>query len=279
MSLLIRIDSKDIINRLESSLIIGNNYALRQMKSLSSLILDNSKNKILSKLDYYPTIFLYGPPNTGKTTLVYSLFDFLKSKNNNLNFYYLDFSLVMSGEYGGTSKNLIEVFSDLTQECSTDNPKILLIDEIDQFCITRDKANEHDASRRAMSAFLLELDKLHPSLVQGVIIIAISNIEDKIDAAVVRRFNLKIKVNEKLNISEFKDYLTDLVFIIASLKFSDEDIANLYNIYLDRNMTIPDIKGCFRDVVTSTLNAEEINVNDIFKAFNGAYSSVENRLD
>ncbi|WP_180025592.1 MULTISPECIES: ATP-binding protein [unclassified Acinetobacter] len=279
MSLLVRVDSKEITSRLESSLIVGNNYAMRKMKSLSSLILDSSKNKILSKLDYYPTIFLYGPPNTGKTTLVYSLFDLLKSKNNNINLYYLNFSLAMSAEYGGTSKNLIEVFSDLTQECSNENPKILLIDEIDQFCITRDKSNEHDASRRAMSAFLLELDKLHPSLVQGIIIVAISNIEDKIDVAVVRRFNLKIKVYERLSISEFKEYLIKLVAIISSLKLSDEDIKKLYNIYLDKNMTIPDVKGCFRNVITNTLNEKDITINEIIVAFNEAYSSVENILE
>lgn len=63
------------------------------------------------------------------------------------------------------------------------------------------------------------------------------------------------------------------------MKLSDEDIKKLYNIYLDKNMTIPDVKGCFRNVITNTLNEKDITINEIIVAFNEAYSSVENILE
>ncbi|MDN5418828.1 MAG: hypothetical protein L0G09_15470, partial [Acinetobacter sp.] len=73
-------------------------------------------------------------------------------------------------------------------------------------------------------------------------------------------------------------YLEELVAIIVSLEFSTSDVENLYNIYLDKNMTIPDIKGCLRDVVTGSLNEKDITIGTIVEAFNNAYSSVNNVL-
>lgn len=248
------------------------------MVNLGSLVLDSSNHETLSKLDYLPTILLYGPPNTGKTTTVYRLFEALKPINNNVNLYYMDFSSVMSSEYGGTSKNLVSAFDDLISDCSIDNPKILLIDEIDQFCMSRDKASEHDASRRAMSSFMLELDRLHPSNLQGLIVIAISNVESMLDAAVIRRFNLKINVNEQLDFEDFKNYINEFESLFDTLNLEGE-LMNIYDIYKCKRLTIPDVKGCFRDALSSVNKFEELSNSCVLKAFDNAYSSVGNKLE
>ena len=248
------------------------------MLNLGKWSLDKSHYPTLAKLDYLPTILLFGPPNTGKTTLVYRLFNELKDINNNINLYYLDFSSVMSSEYGGTSKNLVSAFDSLTSDCSIENPKILLIDEIDQFCMSRSKDNEHDASRRAMTSLMLELDHLHPSNIEGLIVIAISNVESMLDPAIVRRFNLKISIKEQLKFDDFKTFLQDLGQLFPNVNFKDE-YSNLYEIYKEKRLTVPDIKGCFRDAVSSTSTIEEITEKSVIEAFNNSYSSIINDLE
>ncbi|EOI3528108.1 ATP-binding protein [Cronobacter dublinensis] len=276
MELFTRQDSSFILKKIEKSLIIGNDKSLSKMVNLSNLILDESKNKLLSKLDYLPTIFLYGPPNTGKTTLVYRLFQKIKLTKNNIELYYMNFSSVMSSEYGSTSKNIVSVFSDLFSP-NLDNPKILLIDEIDQFCMSRDRNNEHDASRRAMSSLMLEIDKLHPSNKQGLIVIAISNVQGMIDPAIIRRFNLKLKINETLDFDEFKQYINEIQLDFKELNLNDE-IGSLYEIYIRKSLTISDIKGCFRDALNYNIS-ELLSSDIIIKSFENAYSSVTNNLE
>lgn len=132
----------------------------------------------------------------------------------------MDFSLLTSSNYGETSKNIVGIFEKLVQNKNS-HLSILIIDEIDQFCMTREKSNEHDASRRAMSALMLELDKLHPSLVSNLLIFGITNIEKKLDPAVVRRFSLKIKVNQILALSDFSDYVKKLLSNISETNTID----------------------------------------------------------
>ena len=278
MSIVTRLDSKVIHKKLDDILTVGNDNVLKKMNSLGSLVLDSSRHETLTALDYLPTILLYGPPNTGKTTLVYRLFKELKLTNNNLNLYYMDFSSVMSSEYGGTSKNLVSAFDELVSDCSIDNPKIILIDEIDQFCMSREKKNEHDASRRAMSSLMLELDKLHPSNSKGLIVIAISNVQNMIDSAIVRRFNLKVSVNEQLDFEGFKKYLYKLEKLFNTLKL-DDNMDELYEIYKSKKLTIPDVKGCFRDALSSTDKFDELSNNNVVDSFKSAYSSIHNKLE
>jgi len=278
LAIITRLDSQIVHKKMGSILTIGNDNVLRRMTSLGSLVLENSNYEALSKLDFMPTILLYGPPNTGKTTTVYRFFETIKSINNNVNLYYMDFSSVMSSEYGGTSKNLVSAFDELVSDCSIDNPKILLIDEIDQFCMSRDKANEHDASRRAMSSFMLELDRLHPSNLQGLIVVAISNVQSMLDAAVIRRFNLKLKINEQLDFEDFKNYINEFESLFKTLNLESE-LINIYGIYKDKRLTIPDVKGCFRDALSCVDSFDEISNSNVLDAFDNAYSSVSNELE
>lgn len=274
-----RIDSSEVFKRLEISLMVGNGSLLKKMKYFGQLVLDDTRQELLPKLDFFPTILLYGPPNTGKTTLVYSLFKELKGLKNNINLHYVDFSTVMTSEYGGTSKNVVAIFDDLRIKYSIDKPVILLIDELDQFCMTRDKSNEHDASRRAMSSLMLELDKLHPSIHRGIIVVAISNVQSKLDSAIIRRFNLKLSINQTLEYNEFEDYIYSISKLLSMSNMSGAEMKDLYEIYIKKGMTIPDVKGCFRDALISSQSNEQVLYASLFDAFKRGYSSVNNELE
>lgn len=283
MNPVVRIDSREIEKRLSSSLIYGNDLHLNRMHKLCKLTASAASQDMLAALDFLPTILLFGPPNTGKTTLAYRLLGRVKEANNNTNLYYLNFSQVMSAEYGETSKNITKAFDYLSENAADDEFKILLIDEIDQFCMSRSRANEHDASRRAMSALMLELDKLHPSSHPRLVVIAATNVQDKIDNAIVRRFCLKLKVNEKLEQGAFEDYISKLAGCISGLasvdSFSVSQVNSLYKAYINSNLTIPDIKGIFRDVVLEDFHNFDMFFSQLDHGFRVGYSSIDNTVE
>lgn len=283
MDAVVRIDSGEIEKRLSSSLIYGNDSQLIKMHKLCELMATPASNKMLAALDFMPTILLFGPPNTGKTTLAYRLLNKVKESNNNANLYCLNFSQVMSAEYGETSKNIARAFDYLNQNAGNEEFKILLIDEIDQFCMSRSRTNEHDASRRAMSALMLELDKIHPSSHPRLVVIAATNVQDKIDNAIVRRFCLKLKVNDKLQQKVFKDYISNLIGSIGSfasnVSLNSSQVNGLYRVYIDSNLTIPDIKGIFRSVVLEDFHDSDIFFSQLDHKFRSGYSSIDNALE
>jgi len=124
----------------------------------------------------------------------------------------------------------------------------------------------------------LELDRLHPSNSQGLIVIAISNVQSLIDAAVIRRFNLKIKVDEQLDFENFKNYIKELEALFNTLNLEDE-LKNIYEIYKCKRLTIPDVKGCFRYALSTVDKLEKLTNSCVLKAFDNAYSSVGNKLE
>ncbi|WP_172979158.1 MULTISPECIES: ATP-binding protein [unclassified Pseudomonas] len=283
MDPVVRIDSREIEKRLSSSLIYGNDLQLNRMHRLCELTASSASQEMLAALDFLPTILLFGPPNTGKTTLAYRLLSRVKESNNNANLYYLNFSRVMSAEYGETSKNIVKAFDYLSQNTADDEFKILLIDEIDQFCMSRSRSNEHDASRRAMSALMLELDKIHPFSHPRLVVIAATNVQDKIDNAIVRRFCLKLNVNEKLQREPFGDYISKLIGCINSLpirvSLSVSQVNSLYQAYIDSNLTIPDIKGIFRNAILEDTHDFDNFFTQLNHEFKSAYSSINNTLE
>ncbi|WP_122208941.1 ATP-binding protein [Pseudomonas viridiflava] len=283
MDIVVRIDSNEIEKKLRSSLIYGNDLQLTRMHKLCELTASAASQGMLAALDFLPTILLFGPPNTGKTTLAYRLLSRVKEANNNANLYHLNFSQAMSAEYGETSKNIAKAFDSLSQNTADDEFKILLIDEIDQFCMSRSRANEHDASRRAMSALMLELDKLHPSSHPRLIVIAATNVQDKIDNAVVRRFCLKLRVNEKLKREDFERYIAKLAECVVGLtsvdSFSVCQFNSLYQAYNNSNLTIPDIKGIFRNVVLDGFHDFDMFFSELDQGFRSGYSSIDNAVE
>lgn len=283
MDPVVRIDSGEIEKKLSSSLIYGNDLQLSMMHKLCELTASPDSKEMLAALDFLPTILLFGPPNTGKTTLAYRLLRKLKDSNNNANLYYLNFSQVMSAEYGETSKNITKSFDYLSQKTTDDEFKILLVDEIDQFCMSRSRLNEHDASRRAMSAFMLELDKIHPSSHPRLVVIAVTNVQDKIDNAIIRRFCLKLKINEKLENEVFQDYINKLILHIyghsSTMILNVSKLNSLYEAYSVSNLTIPDIKGIFRSVILEGINDLDMLFSRLDQGFKSGYSSIDNTLE
>jgi SpoVK/Ycf46/Vps4 family AAA+-type ATPase len=212
------------------------------------LTADESQIDDFSHYDLTPSVLLYGVPNTGKTTLCYSLFYKLKQEvTNEINFYSLDVGRMLDPSLGQSSRNLEDIFDDLKSKCKNGSSVFLLLDELDTFCMSRSRTQEHDAIRRAMTTFMLELDQLHPSKDNKLLIFGITNVPELIDTAVFRRFSLKKEMQPKLDLYSFEKYLKDLGSTIKYFP-SVEIINKLYNFYQERNLTAGDVKTFYKEI-------------------------------
>jgi len=229
-------------------------YLFRFCKTI--LTADDSIIDHLKLYDLAPSVLLYGPPNTGKTTLCYLLFDQIKQEvTNEINFYTVDVGRMLDPALGQSSRNLEQIFQDLRNICSDGTSVFLLLDELDAFCMSRSRAQEHDAVRRAMTTLMLELDKLHPSTTMRLLLFGITNVPNLVDTAVVRRFALKHSVDAQLSWDDFKLYLA---YLNQPIKYkpNEEELQRLYKIYKSREFTTGDIKALYKILFVDVMCAD-----------------------
>ena len=126
-------------------------------------------------------ILFYGPSGCGKTLASYVLAGELEKM-----MYVINLGAIVSSKLGETSKNLAKVFRQATVEDS-----IIFIDEFDSLGKIRDYDQDHGEMKRIVNTILQLFDYLQ----QNSIIIAATNQIEMIDDALLRRFDIKIKMD------------------------------------------------------------------------------------
>lgn len=127
--------------------------------------------------------FLFqGPPGTGKTESVKKIAQILER-----NLLMVDFSSIIDSRLGQTSKNLVNLFEQLNMVPYPDQ-YIILFDELDALALNRADSNDLREMGRATSILLRELDSVRPQMV----LIATTNLFEKLDRAMVRRFDFTV---------------------------------------------------------------------------------------
>lgn len=129
-------------------------------------------------IPYMNSTLIYGEPGTGKTEFAkYSAFKL------GLPYAYLNFSYLIESYMGKTAQNLQKVFDFCKgQRC------VLMLDEVDCIGIARGNDSGADGElSRTVIALMQSLD----SLVDGQIVIAATNRADRLDKALLRRFQRK----------------------------------------------------------------------------------------
>lgn len=144
--------------------------------------------------------FLFeGNPGTGKTETVKQVARLL-----NRQLFSVDFNELVDSKLGQTSKNVVKVFNDINR---MPNPSeaVILFDEIDIIALDRVNSNDLREMGRVTSTILKELDSLN----EDVVLIATTNLFEKFDTALIRRFDTVINFNRYE-----KEDLEDIAVII-----------------------------------------------------------------
>lgn len=126
-------------------------------------------------------ILLHGPSGCGKTLSAYVLAGEL-----NRPLIIVNLGTVISSRLGETSKNLTQIFKTAVQEKA-----IVLLDEFDSLGKIRDYDQDHGEMKRVVNTIL----QLFDFVSQDTIIIAATNQLQMIDEALIRRFDLSIKMD------------------------------------------------------------------------------------
>lgn len=130
--------------------------------------------------------FLFeGLPGTGKTEAVKQL-----AKVLDRDIFMVEFSSIIDSKLGQTQKNITELFKEINSFSMLDKV-IFLFDEIDALALDRTNSNDLREMGRATSTLLKGFDNLSSKAV----IVATTNLYEKFDKAVIRRFDYIIDFN------------------------------------------------------------------------------------
>jgi spastin len=133
-------------------------------------------------------VLLFGPPGTGKTMLAKAL-----ANECNAKFFALSASSLVS-KYFGESEKLVRTLFELARYIGN---CVLFFDEIDSI-LSKRREEEHEASRRLKTEFLVQFDGIKSSSSESehdkILIIGATNRPEELDEAARRRFTHRIYI-------------------------------------------------------------------------------------
>lgn len=173
--------------------------------------------------------FLFsGKPGSGKTEAVKQLGRVL-----NKDVYIVESSSLIDSKLGQTQKNINEMFAEINNVGNFLKP-IVLFDEIDSLALDRINNNDIREMGRATSEILKGLDSIN----SNIIVVATTNLENKMDRALIRRFDFVVNFDryERKDLLEVADNLLD--FYLNKYKLASRDIK-LFNKIINLYEEIP----------------------------------------
>lgn len=155
------------------------------------------------------SFLMYGPPGTGKSRLARHI-----AKELGLELYVARLDGLISSYLGSTSKNIRALF-----DFAAKTPCVLFLDEFDAIAKVRGDTQEMGELKRVVNSFLQNLDTLG----RQSIVLAATNHESLLDAAVWRRFTYRIA----LTVPSTEQRRHMWADFMAPVAFSDRDLGLL----------------------------------------------------
>lgn len=164
--------------------IAGLQYAKQTLQE--AVILPNQHPEIFTGLRAPPKgVLLFGPPGTGKTLLAKAV-----ASESGFNFFSVSASSLTS-KWVGEGEKLVRSLFHIARDMQ---PSVIFIDEIDSVLSKRSE-NEHEASRRLKTEFMVQLDGAASGGAQDrILVMGATNLPDELDDAVLRRLPKRVYV-------------------------------------------------------------------------------------
>ena len=172
-----------VLEKVTSEYRFENLIVNEDVKEQLQFLIDEHRSKELIRKFNLPIsnkVLFYGPSGCGKTLASYVIAGELEKM-----MYVINLGAIVSSKLGETSKNLAKVFRQATTEDC-----IIFIDEFDSLGKVRDYAQDHGEMKRIVNTILHLFDYLP----QSSIVIAATNQIEMIDTALLRRFDVKLKL-------------------------------------------------------------------------------------
>lgn len=152
-------------------------------RELSYFLKEQHSIDMLNTLDLPAAnkVLLYGPSGCGKTLASYVIAGEMKRM-----MYVVNLGAIVSSKLGETSKNLSKLFKRASEEDS-----IIFLDEFDSLGKVRDYDQDHGEMKRVVNTIL----QLFDFLPKRTVVIAATNQINMIDEALIRRFDLSLKLD------------------------------------------------------------------------------------
>lgn len=213
------------------------------------------------------SLLMYGPPGTGKSRLAAHI-----AAELGLDLYVARLDGLISSFLGSTSKNIRALF-----DFAAKTPCVLFLDEFDAIAKLRGDTQELGELKRVVNSFIQNLDSLGPQS----IVLAATNHDELLDAAVWRRFGYRLQLgfpNGDLRQLMWEAFLKPLEFgdrdvdMLTDLSegFSGSDIQEVGRRLNRRRITsgtAPELKDAF--AILQNVGTGEGEARRFMSAFKG----------